>query len=115
MFAVGAGDEKAGRSDGRSEPLMTQGRFRDADVAEGRVAEHDVELPARPSAEVREDVGHDDLGPLVEFGRREITTEGFHGLCATLHEGRSSRSARQRLYPEGPCAGEQIENSSPFE
>src|ERR1700675_2617134 len=111
MLAVGPRDNESVRSDGGSEPIMTQSGLGYSDVGERRVAEHDVERPARPRIQVSDDVRRDHLGPCAEIGRGEISTERVHSLGAALYEGRARGSARQRLDPKRPRPSEEVEDS----
>src|SRR5882762_3233877 len=110
MFAVSPRDNEAGRSDRGPKAVMTERRFCYPDVGEWRVAKHDVERPARVRVEISDDVRHDDLGPRRELGGLEVAAERLHRLGAALDEGRTGGSARQRLDPQCPCPGEEVEN-----
>src|SRR6476660_1522113 len=56
VLAVSSRDDQAIGSDSGSEPVMTQRRLGYPDVGERRVAEHDIERPARARVEVRDHV-----------------------------------------------------------
>src|SRR5256885_2113687 len=80
MFGVRPRDDEPVRSHSRSKPFMIQGRFRNSDVGERRVAKDEVERSERPGVEVRDDVRHDDVRPCAEISRGEIAAGGLHPL-----------------------------------